>query len=103
MFLRTSEQQPYYRKITTGEVVTSSVSCVQRYFEDEGTARKQLEFFWENAARHGRVEVMQWAHQQGYSSAWGSNTCRRAAAYGKLQALQWLRENGCRWNADTWP
>ena len=102
MFLRASEEQPGYTKITTGEIATFSISCAQKYFEDEGTAKKQRESLWDNAARrHGCVEVMQWAHQQGYSVVWGSNTCQRAAKYGQLQALQWLRENGCNWNEDT--
>ena len=42
----------------------------QKYFEDEGTEIKQLEFLWCSAARYSRVEVMQWAHEQGYSVIW---------------------------------
>jgi len=59
-------------------------------------------------------EVMEWAHQQGYSVVWndwnqerdpwssiGSRTCEKAAKYGQLYVLQWLRENDCAWNFDT--
>jgi len=42
----------------------------QKYFEEEGTEIKQLEFLWCSAARYSHVEVMQWAHEQGYSVIW---------------------------------
>jgi len=112
MFLRTSKLNTYFKKITTGESVTSSVSCAKKYFEDEGTGKDKLEFFWDNAARYGRVDVMEWARQQGYHqhvyvdlekfSYIGKNTCRRAAECGKLQALQWFRENECDWDESTY-
>jgi len=38
MFLRASELNLHFKKITTGESVTSSVSCAKKYFEDEGSA-----------------------------------------------------------------
>jgi hypothetical protein len=111
MLLKASEQQPGHRKITTAESVTYSIECAQKYFEDEGTGISQLRFFWYNASRYGRVEVMEWAHQQGYSAVWnqqcdpwsslGSRTCEKAAKYGQLYVLQWLRRYGCAWNSDT--
>jgi len=115
MFLRASELSQHFKKITTGESVTSSVSCAKKFFSDKGTGKDQLEFIWLNAARYGRVDVMEWAHEQGYSAikreewqpwlgCWnpfGAHTCKKAAEYGKLQALQWLRENGCDWDAGT--
>lgn len=70
MFLRASDQTGGYRKITTGEKVTSSISCARKYFEDEGAGEDQVRFFWYSAARHGRVEIMRWAHRQGYTSIW---------------------------------
>mmetsp|Transcript_21574 Transcript_21574/g.31932 ORF Transcript_21574/g.31932 Transcript_21574/m.31932 type:complete len:121 (+) Transcript_21574:141-503(+) len=58
IFLRDSELNPHFKKITTGESVTSSVSCT-KYFEDKGkgTRREQPLFFWVNVARYGRVDV----------------------------------------------
>jgi hypothetical protein len=98
-----------YRKITTGESVTSSVSCAKEYFEDVGTAgQEQLRFFWLNAVRYGRVDVMEWAHawmqEQNINHMFGSiclKACTKAAMYGQLQALQWLREKGCDWDWHT--
>jgi len=111
MFLTASEKNPGFKTITTGESVTSSVSCATKYFEDEGTGIKQLRFFWLNAARYGHLDVMEWAHEQGYSAVWtqrydhdwwGScRICQKAAEYGQLLALQWLRKNGCDWNDGT--
>ena len=107
-FLRASECNKHFKKITTGESVTSSVSCAKKYFEDKCTGLKQDEFFWYNAARYGRLEVMEWARLQGYSVAWkigwfyiGPKTCAKAAEYGQLQALQWLKENDCPWDNHT--
>jgi len=76
---------------------SSSVSCAKKYFQDEGTGIEQLVFFWESAAKYGCVDVMEWAHRQGYSAAWEqeNDACGEAAWFGQLQALQWLRENGC--------
>ena len=47
--------------VTSGECVTSSISCAEKYFEDAGTDSEQLEFFWYNATRYGRLDVMEWA------------------------------------------
>jgi len=40
------------RKITTAKSVTSSISCAEKYFEDEGTGDEQLRFFWENVIKY---------------------------------------------------
>ena len=40
-FLRASEVNPHFKKITTSKSVTSSISCAKKYFEDEGTGRRQ--------------------------------------------------------------
>ena len=45
MFLKASEVNPGYRKMTTRESVTSSISCAQKYFEDAGTGDEELEYF----------------------------------------------------------
>ena len=50
------------------------------------------------AARRGRVEALQWAHEHG--CPWGAFTCMyEAAGRGHLSMLQWLKEHGCPWNA----
>jgi len=96
--------------ITTAESVTSSISRAEKYFEDAGTDYEQLRFFWCNVARYGRVDVMEWAHQQGYSRVWseqfhgrivGYQVCMKAAECGQLATLQWLRQNGCSWDIET--
>ena len=69
MFLRASDLTNN-RRSTTGGSVTSSISCAKKYFEDAGTGDEDLAFFWYSAARYGRVEVMQWAHQAGYTAIW---------------------------------
>ena len=100
------------KKITSMEVVTSSISCARQFFEDEGTDTKELRLFWHSAARYNRIEVMIWAHEEGFSSAWQGNgpsyrsyfehnPCSVAAKYGHISCLKWLRENGCDWDADT--
>jgi hypothetical protein len=101
MFLKASEVNPGYRKITTGESVTSSISYVKMYFEDAGTGDKDLAFFWYSAARYGRVEVMQWAHQAGYTAIWNQENeydgyiefdiYAKAAEYGQLETTKWVQ------------
>ncbi|KAJ8608816.1 hypothetical protein CTAYLR_009355 [Chrysophaeum taylorii] len=50
------------------------------------------------AARHGRLEVLQWARANGYSlNEW---TCANAATGGHLEVLKWARANDCPW--DEW-
>lgn len=36
-------------------------------WEQELELEEKFLFFWNNAAKYGRLEVMEWAHQQGYS------------------------------------
>ena len=91
------------KKVTSMKCVTYSISCAEKYFEDEGTGYEQLKLFWRSAARYGRLEIMRWAHQQGYARVWSQidesyaadNAVVTAAKYGQLDILKWLRENGC--------
>ena len=84
--------------------------------DDLEYCREELLFFWYNAARYGRVEVMEWAHQQGYSRLWENtdylfmgefegchdhNICKQAAKYGQLDALRCLKAIGCGWDEET--
>lgn len=90
--------------ITRAESVVSPISCAKQFFEDVGTDTEQLFFFWKNAAKCGRVHVMEWAYRQGYSRIWqeegfwgfcwgtfGSNICDNAATCGQLDVLKWLK------------
>jgi hypothetical protein len=45
LFLNASKKNPHFKKITSGERVTSSMSCARKYFEDEGTGSDQVKFF----------------------------------------------------------
>jgi hypothetical protein len=54
MFLRASKVKKRFKKFTTGEFVTSSISCARKYFEDKGPGEENLEFFRYSAARYGR-------------------------------------------------
>ena len=49
------------------------------------------------AAKGGQLEVLQWLHQNGYTSnvMIDTITCCAAAANGHLDILQWLRQNEC--------
>ena len=52
------------KKITTVERATSSISRVRTYLEYAGDdADDRARTFWYCVARHGRVVMMEWAHQ----------------------------------------
>lgn len=57
-------------RITNGESITSSISRAEKYLEEAGSDIKKIAFFWYSAARYSRLEVMEWAHQRGYSHVW---------------------------------
>jgi len=118
-------------KITSGESITLTISCAKKYFDDmnipDGTRMQTMEkqewdkereleqklaFFWSNAAKYGRLEVMEWGFQQGYSHVWkywletrdwdewydeddDVSPYANAVKYGQLDALKWLKERGC--------
>jgi len=89
---------------TTIENVVSSVSCVELYLQEAGTDLAQLHVILNGAASYGRLDILEWAHERGYShacsiatstSAVDERTCSSAALGGRLNILQWLRANGC--------
>jgi hypothetical protein len=53
----------------------------------------------EKAAKHGFLEMLQWARANGCS--WDKRTCAGAAQNGNLELLQWARANGCPWDECT--
>jgi len=112
MFLKASEHQTGFKKITTSESAFASIERIQKYFEDEGTGKEQMKFFWYSVVRYDSVGIMRWADQQGYHASVDEegNTfclssemglCSKAAKFGHLHVLQWLRWRGCLWNSST--
>ncbi|HEV7735865.1 MAG TPA: hypothetical protein VGO47_00590, partial [Chlamydiales bacterium] len=51
------------------------------------------------AAREGRLEILQWARANG--CPWDESTCANAARNGYLEILQWARANSCPWDKGT--
>ena len=47
----------------------------------------------EEAARHGRLEILQWARENG--CPWDEETTRIAARYERLDLLAWAMDHGC--------
>lgn len=52
-----------------------------------------------SAALHGHLDVLKWARQEG--CPWDEATCRNAALNGHLHILKWARESGCPWDLST--
>ncbi len=48
------------------------------------------------AARHGCLELAQWAQKKYHHRSW--TVCAEAAKGGYLEILQWARASGCGWN-----
>ena len=80
---------------TTIENVVSLVSCVELYLQEAGTDVPQLRDILNAAASYGRLDILEWAHQRGYSHACSKATSACAAKHGQLAALIWLREHTC--------
>ena len=86
---------------TTIENVVSSVSCVELYLKEAGTDDPQLRDILNGAASYGRLDILEWAHQRGYSHACSKATSACAAKHGQIAALIWLKDHGCRWGERT--
>ena len=56
-------------RTTAIENVVSSVPCVDLYLQEAGTSVAQLRVILEGAASYGRLDILEWAHQRGYSHA----------------------------------
>ena len=80
---------------TTIENVVSSVSCVELYLQEAGTDVPRLRDILNAAASYGRLDILEWAHQRGYSHACSKATSACAAKQGQLRALIWLHDHGC--------
>jgi len=86
---------------TTIENVVSSVSCVELYLQEAGTDVAQLRVILNSAASYGRLDILEWAHQRGYSHAYCEDTATCAAKHGQLAALILLKDHGCPWDEYT--
>ncbi|CAB9505085.1 ankyrin repeat protein [Seminavis robusta] len=77
-----------------------TVSCAEYWYSDS-SRHKTLGKDWVCAeiARHGRLRVLEWAHNKGYE--WNGDTAEAAAESGQLEVLQWLHEQGCTVNEWT--
>jgi hypothetical protein len=51
------------------------------------------------AAKGGRLQILQWAREQG--CPWDRSVSEAAAEGGHLAVLQWLRQEGCPWGPST--
>lgn len=54
------------------------------------------------AAQSDNRATMQWLHIICRSSNWDEQICAAVARLGRLEILQWARENGCPWDEETW-
>ena len=77
MLLRASELNKHFKKITTGESVTCSVSCAQKYFEDKGTVKNNFDssgIVWQDMAAwvswNGPVSKVTQQHGRRNMTAW---------------------------------
>jgi len=113
---------------TTIENVVSLVSCVELYLQEVGSALAQLRVMLNGSASYGRLDILAWAHERGYSHACSEEMSNCAVKHGQLAALiwlkdrgsplsctacndatshrhlnflQWLRANGCSWDEET--
>ena len=99
---------------TTGTSIGSAVAtiaCAEMFLEeDDGgievtryidtphyTAARHgcVEIIWNGAARHGRVEILEWMNKSNYSNCFDILTAGVAAEHGHLDALKWLHAHEC--------
>jgi hypothetical protein len=117
---------PGHDKVTSGESITSSISCARKHLEDEKTSKRMTAFFWYHAIGYGCLDVLEWAYQQGYSYVWegrdykdmfsytlyitdfiddnhdcGKYASSEAAKNGQLDILKWLIQYDCEWDTQT--
>jgi len=59
------------------------------------TTDEKPHYIWNGAARHGRLEILEWIYKSNYSNCFDINTAGVAAEHGHLSALKWLHVHGC--------
>lgn len=60
-----------------------------------------LEDLVAGAARHGRLNALQFLTTFIPAQSWKTKICTIAAAEGHIRVLKWARAEGCPWDADT--
>ena len=87
------------------KIIVSSASCVELYLKETGTSAGAgtciLQSMWICATKYDRVDILEWAHQRGYSHDMDKHIFYSAAKYGELDALRWLRDHTCPWDRRT--
>jgi hypothetical protein len=78
----------------------ASMACLKHL---HGKGYKFYNYTYGAAASHGHLEVMEWAHSQGFhmTDLERKEVCWRAVASNSPHILEWIRERGLPWAALT--
>lgn len=82
--------------VKEGQICILEALLLRRYFEYKGY---QLAVY-KLAAKHGRIDVIQWAEGKKFHNN-GKSICQNAARGGQLETLKWLRERNYPWDHKT--
>ena len=125
---------------TSMEVAVATIACAETCLEEDNGGLEEIDwkmdiynkncYIWIGAARHGRVDMLEWmnncypssfymtdakvaathgqldalkwfhAHDE-YGLHFDPSYCATAARGGHLSVIQWLKENGCPWNESS--
>jgi len=92
---------------TSMESAVATIACAEMFLEEEGGGLeinirvrdmdrvRKLRYIWNGAARHGRVEILEWMNKSNHSNCFDSETAGVAAEHGHQDALKWLHAHGC--------
>jgi hypothetical protein len=81
--------------------VIATIDCAEMFLEEEGGENIDIDidnkalYIWNGAARHGRVEILEWMNKSSYSNCFDIKTSGVVAEHGHLDALKWLHAHGC--------
>jgi len=77
----------------------ATIACAEMFLEEDGGGLdinknididKKALYIWNGAARHGRVEILEWMNKSNYLNCFDIKTAGVAAEHGHLGALKWL-------------
>ena len=78
----------------------ATIACAEMFLEEEGGKNIDIDidididnkalYIWNGAARHGRVEILEWMNKSNYLNCFDIKTAGVAAEHGHLGALKWL-------------
>jgi hypothetical protein len=96
---------------TSMESAVATIACAEMFLKEEGGGLeinirvrdrvRKLCYIWNGAARHGRVEILEWMNKSSYSNCFDIQTAGVAAEHGHQDTLKWLHAHGCPWNEST--